>query len=89
MTNASVCIRSIRAFQVLHDGGMSEDDIAARHFVTPAIVKQRLRLASVSAKLHEVYAEDGMNLEQLMAFAVTPDQERQEQVWDNVPLSTR
>ena len=73
----------------MHDGGMSEDDIAARHFVTPAIVKQRLRLASVSAKLHEVYAEDGMNLEQLMAFAVTPDQERQEQVWDNVPLSTR
>ena len=78
-----------RAFQVLRDGGMSEEDIAARHFVTPAIVKQRLRLASVSAKLHEVYAEDGMNLEQLMAFAVTPDQERQEQVWDNVPLSTR
>src|SRR5713226_5003839 len=76
-----------RAFQVLHDGGMSEEDIAARHFVTPAIVKQRLRLASVSAKLHDVYAEDGMTLEQLMAFAVTPDQARQEQVWDNVSRS--
>ena len=33
--------------------------------MTPAIVKQRLRLASVSQKLHEVYAEDGMTLEQL------------------------
>jgi ParB family chromosome partitioning protein len=76
-----------RAFQVLHDGGMSEEDIAARHFVTPAIVKQCLRLASVSPKLHEVYAEDGMTLEQLMAFAVTPDQARQEQVWDNVSRS--
>jgi ParB/RepB/Spo0J family partition protein len=60
-----------RAFQTLRGGGMSEEDIAARHFVTPAIVKQRLRLASVSPKLHEVYAEDGMTLEQLMAFSVT------------------
>ena len=63
---------------------MSEEEISARHFVTPAIVKQRLRLASVSPKLHEVYAEDGMTLEQLMAFSVTADQARQEQVWDSV-----
>ncbi|UPK06347.1 ParB/RepB/Spo0J family partition protein [Bradyrhizobium sp. 170] len=76
-----------RAFQILRDGGMSEEDIAARHFVTPAIVKQRLRLASVSPKLHDVYAEDGMTLEQLMAFTVTGDQARQEQVWDDVSRS--
>ncbi len=76
-----------RAFQSLRDGGMSEEEIAARHFVTPAIVKQRLRLASVSPKLHEVYAEDSMTLEQLMAFSVTADQARQEQVWDHVSRS--
>jgi len=76
-----------RAFQSLRDGGMSEEEIAARHFVTPAIVKQRLRLASVSPKLHEVYADDGMTLEQLVAFSVTADQARQEQVWDNVSRS--
>ena len=76
-----------RAFQILRDGGMSEEDIAARHFVTPAIVKQRLRLASVSPKLHDVYADDGMTLEQLMAFTVTGDHARQEQVWDNVSRS--
>jgi ParB family chromosome partitioning protein len=76
-----------RAFKLLHDGGMSEEDIAARHFVSPAIVKQRLRLASVSPKLHDVYADDGMTLEQLMAFSVTADQARQEQVWDNVNRS--
>jgi ParB family chromosome partitioning protein len=76
-----------RAFQVLRDGGMSEEGIAARHFVTPSIVKQRLRLASVSPKLHEVYADDGMTLEQLMAFSVTADQVRQEQVWDSVSRS--
>ena len=71
----------------MSDGGLSEEDIAARHFVTPAIVKQRLRLASVSPKLHEVYGEDGMTLEQLMAFSVTADHVRQEQVWENVSRS--
>ena len=76
-----------RAFQTLRDAGMSEEDIAARHFVTPAVVKQRLRLASVSPKLHDVYAEDGMTLEQLMAFSVTDDHARQEQVWENVSRS--
>lgn len=76
-----------RAFQLLRDLGMSEEDIAARHFVNPAIVKQRLRLASVSPKLHEVYADDGMTLEQLMAFSVTADHARQEQVWENVNRS--
>ena len=67
-----------RAFQTLRNLGMSEEDIAARHFVTTAVVKQRLRLASVSPKLHEVYAEDGITLEQLMAFSVTGDHARQE-----------
>ncbi|WP_375785134.1 ParB/RepB/Spo0J family partition protein [Bradyrhizobium sp. Pha-3] len=76
-----------RAFQTLSGAGLSEEDIAARHFVTPAVVKQRLRLASVSPKLHDVYAEDGMTLEQLMAFSVTADHARQEQVWDNVSRS--
>ncbi|MCK1572767.1 ParB/RepB/Spo0J family partition protein [Bradyrhizobium sp. 174] len=76
-----------RAFKLLRDGGMSEEDIAARHFVSPAIVKQRLRLASVSPRLHDVYADDGMTLEQLMAFSVTADQARQEQIWDNVNRS--
>ncbi|MGY3530736.1 ParB/RepB/Spo0J family partition protein [Bradyrhizobium sp. USDA 4452] len=76
-----------RAFQTLRHGGMSEEEIAARHFVAPAVVKQRLRLASVSPKLHDVYAEDGMTLEQLMAFSVTADHARQEQVWENVSRS--
>ena len=76
-----------RAFRTLRDAGLSEEDIAARHFVTPAIVKQRLRLASVSPELHEVYAEDGMTLEQLMAFSVTADHARQAQVWENVSRS--
>src|SRR3546814_6217604 len=42
--------------------------IAARHFVTPAIVKQRLRLASVSPKLHDVYAADDRSEEYTSAL---------------------
>lgn len=76
-----------RAFQTLRDKGLSEEDIAARFFVNRAIVKQRLRLAAVSEKLLDVYAEDGMTLEQLMAFTVTSDHARQEQVWEGLSRS--
>lgn len=70
-----------RAFKTMLDQGAGEEEIAARFFVAPAVVRQRLRLAAVSEKLLEVYAEDGMTLEQLMAFTVTTDHARQEQVW--------
>jgi ParB family chromosome partitioning protein len=71
-----------RAFLALREKGQSEEDIAAAFFVSVAVVRQRLRLASVSPKLLDVYADDGMSLEQLMAFTVNPDHARQEQVWE-------
>ena len=71
-----------RAFKTLSDRGLGEEDIAARFFVTAAVVKQRLRLTAVSPKLLDVYADDGMTLQQLMAFTVTNDHARQEQVWE-------
>jgi ParB family transcriptional regulator, chromosome partitioning protein len=71
-----------RAFKALRDQGGGEEEIAARFFVAPTVVKQRLRLASVSEKLLGIYAEDGMTLEQLMAFTVSTDHARQEQVWE-------
>lgn len=73
-----------RAFSALIETGLSEEDIAARFFVSGQIVLQRLRLASVSPRLLEVYGEDGMTLEQLMAFSVTENHVRQEQVWDQL-----
>ena len=48
--------------------GTDIETVAATFMTTPTVVKQRLRLASVSPRLHDVYAEDGMTLEQLMAF---------------------
>lgn len=76
-----------RAFKALVDGGTAIEDVAARFFVTPTIVKQRLRLASVAPALLDIYAEDGMSLEQLMAFAVSTDHERQLQVWEAIQRS--
>jgi ParB family chromosome partitioning protein len=76
-----------RAFQILREKGLSEEEIAARFFVHPTVVKQRLKLAAVSQKLLDVYAEDGMTLEQLMAFTVTNDHARQEQVWEGLARS--
>jgi len=71
-----------RAFQSLREKGRSEEEIAATFFVSVQVVRQRLKLAAVSPKLLDVYAEDGMTLDQLMAFTVNPNHERQEQVWE-------
>jgi ParB family chromosome partitioning protein len=73
-----------RAFKTLRDKGMPDEDIAAAFFVGVNVVKQRLRLASVSEKLLDIFAEDGMSLEQLMAFTVSDEHTRQEQVWNAV-----
>jgi ParB family chromosome partitioning protein len=73
-----------RAFQDMRIKGKTEEEIAAALFVPVQVVKQRLRLASASPTLLDVYAEDGMTLEQLMAFTVSDDHARQEQVWDAI-----
>jgi len=76
-----------RAFKTLRDKGLGDDEIAARFFVAPVVVKQRLRLAAVSENLLDVYAKDEMTLEQLMAFTVSEDHTRQEQVWEALARS--
>ena len=76
-----------RAFLALRDKGMTEAEIAAAFFVTPQVVKQRLRLTAVATALLEVYADDAMTLEQLMAFTVSDDHDRQVQVWEAVRQS--
>ncbi|MEM9369667.1 MAG: ParB/RepB/Spo0J family partition protein [Pseudomonadota bacterium] len=70
-----------RAFQAMREKGKSEEEIAAAFFVSVGVVKQRLKLAAVSATLLEAYAEEEMTLDQLMAFTVNPDHDRQEQIW--------
>ncbi|WP_347270216.1 ParB/RepB/Spo0J family partition protein [Rhizorhabdus histidinilytica] len=76
-----------RAFQAMRDKGMTDEAIAAAFFVPVQVVKQRLRLVTVSPALLDVYAEDGMTLEQLMAFSISEDHTRQEQVWEAISHS--
>lgn len=76
-----------RAFLALREKGQAEEEIAAAFFVSVNVVKQRLKLASVSPKLLEIYADDGMTLDQLMAFTVSGDHERQEQVFERLQHS--
>jgi ParB family chromosome partitioning protein len=73
-----------RAFLALREKGQSEEEIAAAFFVSVTVVKQRLRLASVSPKLLDAYADDLLSLEQVMAFTVSGDHARQEQVWERL-----
>ncbi|RBM05170.1 ParB/RepB/Spo0J family partition protein [Novacetimonas cocois] len=76
-----------RAFRDMLEKGMSEEEIAAAFFVVPAVVKQRLRLMTVSDKLLDIYEQDGMKLDQLMAFSISDDHTRQEQVWEIIAQS--
>ncbi len=73
-----------RAFRAMIDKGMTEEAVAAAFLVDIRVVKQRLRLVSVSPALLDIFAVDGMTLEQLMAFTVSEDHARQDQVWEAV-----
>jgi len=73
-----------RAFKTLSEQGLDIEEIAARYFVTPNTVKQRLKLANVSPKLLDLYEQDEIRLEQIMAFSISEDHARQEQVWERI-----
>ncbi len=64
--------------------GWGAEDIAARFGVSAHVVKQRLRLGAVSPRLMQVYRDGGLTLDQLMAFAITEDHARQEQVYEGL-----
>jgi len=69
------------AFNGLVASGMPIEDVAQRFGVTPAVVKQRMKLAAVSPKLRKIFRAGRMTLEQVMAFTLTDDVKKQEKVW--------
>jgi ParB family chromosome partitioning protein len=73
------------AFKALADQGKGPQEIAARFGCSPGVVKERLKLANVSPRLMEAYREGKLDLDQLMAFAVSDDHVAQEQVWAALP----
>lgn len=73
-----------KAFKRMIDDGMTREEIADAYRTTSRYVSQRLRLATVSPVLREIYARDEMTLAMLEAFTVNPDHTRQEQVWERI-----
>ncbi|MQA00993.1 MAG: chromosome partitioning protein ParB [Dehalococcoidia bacterium] len=73
------------AFKRLGDEqGWGAEEIGARFGVTAQVVRQRLRLGAVSPRLMQRYREGELTLDQLMAFAISEDHARQEQVYDTL-----
>jgi len=64
--------------------GWGAEEIGARFGVSAHVVRQRLRLGAISPRLMAVYRQDGLTLDQLMAFALSEDHARQEQVFDQL-----
>jgi ParB family chromosome partitioning protein len=71
------------AFQRLAmEKGYGPEEIGARFGVSAQVVRQRLRLGAAAPELMAAYREGAMALDQLMAFCVSADQDRQRQVFE-------
>ena len=72
------------AFAALAGAGITVAAIAARFGVSERTVEQRLRLGNAAPELLDAYRAENIDLETLMAFAVTTDHDRQRSVWERV-----
>lgn len=73
------------AFAALIAEGRPIEDIAADFGVTPLVVQRRLKLANVSPRLMADYRADAVNLDQLMALAITDDHAAQDAAFYDAP----
>lgn len=72
------------AFAALRKKGRTEDEIAKRFGITNDLVRRRLKLASVSPDLMQVFRDGEMSLDCVMAFTLTDDHARQNEAWEVV-----
>jgi ParB family chromosome partitioning protein len=73
------------AFQRLAvEKGYGPEEIGARFGVSAHVVRQRLRLGSAAPELTAAYRAGTLALDQLTAFCVSDDQDRQRQVLDQI-----
>ncbi len=73
------------AFRVMADAGKSVEDIAARFGTTEVMVRKRLALGRVAPALLDLYRNENISFQQLSAFTVSDDHERQVEVWNSLP----
>lgn len=73
------------AFRKLaEEKGYGPEDIGARFGVSAHVVRQRLRLGAAAPELMAAYRGGTLTLDQLMAFCVSADQNRQRQVFEQM-----
>lgn len=68
--------------RLAEERGYGPDEIGARFGVSGQVVRQRLRLGAAAPELMAAYREGTLALDQLTAFCVSEDQERQRQVFE-------
>lgn len=77
------------AFQRLVQDGASIEEIAQRFGTSPLTVRRRLKLADVHPELRQLYRDNGIAMEQLMALALCDDPEQQLAAWNAAPTWCR
>ncbi|WP_186122962.1 ParB/RepB/Spo0J family partition protein [Burkholderia gladioli] len=69
------------AYRVQVDAGRTIAEIAQIYGVREMLVLQRLKLARVSPKLVDLFREDQIRLDQMMALTLSDSHDQQERVW--------
>ena len=70
--------------RLAEEKGYGPEEIGARFGVSGHVVRQRMRLGAAAPELMEAYRAGTLTLDQLMAFCVSDDAERQRQVFEQM-----
>lgn len=81
-------IDEFTAFHTMLERGLTVREIASRFGLTVQAVQRRLRLGAVAPEILAQARDDRLTLDQLQAFAATPDRGRQLDVWNKVRNQT-
>jgi ParB family transcriptional regulator, chromosome partitioning protein len=73
------------AFKKLVEQGRSVEYIASYRGINPVEVKRRLKLANVAPEFLAMYRKGTLEIDHMMAFALTDDHEQQRAVWASMP----
>ncbi|MBS0422530.1 MAG: ParB N-terminal domain-containing protein [Proteobacteria bacterium] len=73
------------AFRKLVEQGRSIEYIAAYRGIKPVEVKKRLKLANVAPEFLDMYRNGTLEIDHMMAFALTDDHEQQRVAWSSMP----
>lgn len=77
------------AFHALSQTGKTVSEIAERFSVSPRIVERRLKLATVSPRLMELFRADELSLDQMAVFTLTDDHAAQDAAYFEAPRHSR